>query len=683
MLVNISKTSKRSSISAIAIAACALALTPTWSNDVTARATRLNSLPVERPVSTVDGARPDISALRYYALRGEQGRVQSEISRLRQLYPNWQQPDNIFAEDNATEQQLWKLYSDGKTDLLKAEIVRLQALNIGYTPSPELLDKIEQRETRTGVAAAWAARDWNEVINQANANPALLAGDDIELIWFLGEAYARKERPEDSFDAFGAALKSANSRQERKATIQKAALLLSTDKALQLLHATPELTDDPNMAIEVQDAIVRGALAKSAELGEPLPATLGTHLADFLVRAKISNSHEDAVLLAWSRFGQRDWKGADKWFTHALTLKQSPKAVEGAIMSAMRLQDIPGASGLAGEWLNSTPEIGALFLSVHAPALLQPVPQAMDSRFLQVYAERTVALENGEGSEALAWYAFNIRQLDAADAWFSKAMEWEETETAVYGKALTAGRRKDRAMFDAVQSSFGPKYPTVAALKYKREVHRKKPVAVKRTSAAQSHSGRLRRRIAKLHQAKQFGECLELSRSLRQYGPLKAQDHQTRGWCLMGANRPVEAAQAFAASVRLGGRGKVSSAYGQALATLRSGKTNEALSIANQNPMTPKQRRVIDIELLTQRARAAFANRDYAASVYALDKRAKLIPETCDLTLLRAWAHYHTGRITSARAIFANLDQQLSTRNSKKGLNATKRKQALAVSNDR
>jgi len=168
-----------------------------------------------------------------------------------------------------------------------------------------------------------------------------------------------------------------------------------------------------------------------------------------------------------------------------------------------------------------------------------------------------------------------------------------------------------------------------------------------------------------------------LSRKLRSYGPLVGAGHQMRGWCLLNAKRPAEAEQAFASAVRLGGKGLRESAYGQALAALRTGKTNAALDIAENHNLSSKQRRTVDVELLTQRARAAFANQDYAATVYALDQRAKIARETRDLTFMRGWAHFHAGHYQDAKSIFAVLDQQLSTRDTVKGLNAAQRRLAF------
>ncbi len=665
--------------SALALAASASAIAEELpAGEIISQVAALNTQPiVERPnlgSTFVNGARPDVSALRYYAVRGEQQRVQSEIRRLKGLYPNWKQPENIFADDSGEEKPLWDLYAKGDISTLKAKMSEMAKQVAGYVPSHELISKLEQRENRSVIANSWKSKDWDGVIASANANPGLLTGDDIEVIWFVAEAYAQKERPQEATEAFGAALAIAKSAEERRATMQKAAILLTSDQALSLLRANPTLAQDKGLVGETEDAIIRGALARSAELGVPFAPKLKERVEKFSQRVIKSGSQTDAVLLAWSNFGQSNWADSLKWFEIAMKGEKNVKATEGAIMSAMRLGDLAKASSLANAWRDTSPEIGALFISIYAPNLLQTKPVALDPEFLATYAAKTSQLKNGEGAEALGWYAYNVAQLDAARAWFGKAIAWEETETAAFGAALTEVRAKNRTAFSALQVQFGGKYEKVAKLKYTVAARKKGKVRVSRRSRAATQAGRLRGRIAKLQSSKQFGKCLQESRRLRQFGPLKSADHEMRGWCLMGAKRPAEAERAFAAAVARGGKSTNPSAYGRALASLRAGKTNLALTIANSSQLTKKQRRVIDLELLTQRARAAFANQDYAAVIHALDSRAKLTPEPRDLTVMRGWAHYNTGRLNSAHQIFALIDQQLSTRDSRRGLQSVTRK---------
>ncbi|MEM9731869.1 MAG: hypothetical protein AAF903_00125 [Pseudomonadota bacterium] len=639
----------------------------------------LNTMPLHASAKSINGAQPDIEALRYYALRGEQDRVKAEIARLKQLYPTWQQPQNIFAPEDDNEKRLWDLYGKGDLTGLRAEIERLERDLSGFKPSRDLLSKVEQKEARLGIKGAIVEKKWQDAIDQANANPSLLLGDDLEVIWFLAEAYARIERHEEAFDAYLAALRASTKDDERKATVQKAAGLLSTERALALLEASPELRANETLAGEATDGIVRGALARMAQTGEAPPELLKLYIDGFTVRARMSRNNEDSILLAWAHFGQSQWAQADEWFNRAFQAKATPKAVEGAIMTSMRLGKWDRAAGLAGKWLHEADEIGALFISIHARELLKAKPARMAAPFLATYAAKTGQLKSGEGAEALGWYAYNIKQDAAARAWFHKAMEWEQTETAAFGLTLTTARQKDRNGWNIMQANYGTLYPRVAGVKF--QVERKyNRVAVKRRSTKQERAGILRGKIARLQKGKRYRQCLQSSRKLRSFGPLNAGDQQMRGWCLLGVKRPQEAERAFAAAVGLskskgGNKSRVPSAYGQALSALRTGKTNRALAIANANPLTAQQRRVIDIELLTQRARAAFDNRDYGASIYALDQRKRLTGESRDLTFMRAWAHFHSRQLKRALALFQQLDNQLSSRESRRGIGAVKLEQ--------
>lgn len=623
------------------------------------------------PQSASNGARPDISALRYYANRGEQDRLQAEIQRLKALYPNWKQPDNIFADESEEEQGLWSMFAEGDIDGITRQIAKLSEDIPGYQPSAELLDKVRQRMLRRDIAKAYKAEKWQSVVDQLNATPSLLVTNDLELLWFAAESYARLERPKDALSAFKAAFASSTTPQERRATMQKASGMLATEAALSLLDSAEELSLDEILRGEVEAAIVRGALGRSAQTGEELPRMLEKHVAKFEKDTRASGQTEDAELLAWSNFGRSQWQQAHDWFTLA-AVKDDPKAIEGLIMASKRLGRTEQAVALADKWQDRTPEIGALYLGLRAPLLLTPKPSDPGETFLQNYAARTLSLESGEGAEALGWFAFNTKQYAASRAWFTKAMEWEDTETAAFGLAMVASQTADRTAFDTLKAHYGAKYKRVATLAFAPVQKRMAGAAVKRRSSASARAGSLRGKIAKLYQGKKYSACLRESRKLRSFGPLKAADHQMRGWCLLGADRPSEAERAFAAAVRMGGKKSGVSAYGESLAALRLGKTNAALSIANNAGLTTKQRRTIDIEILSQRARAAFNNQDYGATIYALDQRARLTGEGRDLALMRGWAHFHSGRKGIARQVFATLDGQLSTQETRRGLSAVR-----------
>ncbi|MGO8499567.1 cellulose synthase, partial [Rhizobium ruizarguesonis] len=79
----------------------------------------------------------DESALRYFASRGDNVRLQAEISRLQALYPNWVPPADPLALPQNGDKQLeamWQLYSDGLYAELRKAVADRQAADAGWQP---------------------------------------------------------------------------------------------------------------------------------------------------------------------------------------------------------------------------------------------------------------------------------------------------------------------------------------------------------------------------------------------------------------------------------------------------------------------------------------------------------------------------------------------------------------------
>ena len=142
------------------------------------------------------------------------------------------------------------------------------------------------------------------------------------------------------------------------------------------------------------------------------------------------------------------------------------------------------------------------------------------------------------------------------------------------------------------------------------------------------------------------------------------------GWCLMSLNRPQEAAAAFSAA-QSGPATRVDGAYGEALAALRSNRTDEAVMAANSGGLTTARRNEIGLAALAQKASMTFDQGKYEDTLRALDQRRMFVAEPRDLAILRAWSTYHTGHSEEARTMFSNLDGQMSTTESRAGIAAT------------
>ena len=154
-------------------------------------------------------------------------------------------------------------------------------------------------------------------------------------------------------------------------------------------------------------------------------------------------------------------------------------------------------------------------------------------------------------------------------------------------------------------------------------------------------------------------------------GGRSAQASVNLGWCLMQLERPQEAALAFDRAIATGeGKVREDAAYGKSLAALRGNLTNTAVQAANAAVLSPKRRNEIGVAVLAQRAVGSYNNGGYEEALSALDQRRSFSPETRDLTMMRAWSYYHLGRRDEAQRLFAALDRQTSTKETRQGLGA-------------
>jgi tetratricopeptide (TPR) repeat protein len=127
----------------------------------------------------------------------------------------------------------------------------------------------------------------------------------------------------------------------------------------------------------------------------------------------------------------------------------------------------------------------------------------------------------------------------------------------------------------------------------------------------------------------------------------------SRGWCLMDINRPMEAAKAFDAALASSNRKtREDAAYGQSLAFLRAGLSNNAAVAATKAPQTQQRAAELQIAILADRALAAFDAKRYREALIYLDQRAQLRQEPIDLMVLRGYAYLNMKMYGDAERIF-------------------------------
>lgn len=582
-------------------------------------------------------ARVDESALRYYAAQHAQARVEAEIRRLRALHPGWEPPTDLHRRGAGGEDQvLWDLYGKDRIDDLKLEIDRRMALQSGWRPSPEMVEKLRRKELRLELVAASDRSDWKAVLGLAERDALLLDGGDLDVIWRVAEATAETGSKDHALELYRLALAGARTPEERVGTVRKALAVLGPTTT------APLLAEDRNGEFEP----VRLDLAR-ARIGEALrPEATAAPAAEDLERLALAARRPDATagdaaLLGWAALKRGDATAAYDWFGIARAHGGDAKTTLGAALAAERSGRHDEAIEIAGAGADDA-EVGGLYLDLVGTDIAGEAPKTLSAERTKRYVAVIEKLESGDAAQALAWYAWKAHQYEAARAWFVKAMAWRPTAKSAEGHLLALKALGDRAEFERLAADYRDRFADLA------------PVA----GFAVVASGR---------SAPARRSCTALLAE----GGRSAGDELAKAWCLMERQRGEEALVAFASARRGDPRLASEAAYGESLAHLRAGRTDDAVAVAASGDLTAERREEIGRVALAQQAIARFRAEDWRGVIETLDRRRRHTTEPRDLGGLRGWSLHHLGRIDEARDVFARLDAQLSTHDSRTGLAAT------------
>ncbi|MBL8576471.1 MAG: tetratricopeptide repeat protein [Mesorhizobium sp.] len=686
--------------------------------------------PSRNPAST--GPVVDETALRYFAAQGDTRRLEAEIARLRALYPDWVPPENPLAavpQGDPQLDQMWKLYSEGRIADVRKAISDRQTREPGWQVPSDLLDRLQLAEAREQLVNASDIKQYDTVVRVASANPAMLTCGDIDVLWRVGEAFARTDRRQRALDAYLYILRSCEQPQERLATIQKAAELLPRADLDQLLAL--ERTVDGKPEFEP----VRGEIARRAIVAADADPTITVSATDLALVEKLANAggtQGDDLLLGWYYLRRDNPAVAETWFRKAVARQRDAASSQGLALALINQDRPQEAEAVLYEWRDASDDVRAVYLAAIANMLaLRPSPQFAPEVLQRVVAEVAKAKDSAS-AEQLGWYADNFNQFDTAERWFRSALEWgPDSEPAAFGLALMRWKLGDQAGVRDVQTAWagrsdripivGERSIETAALapRERRQVEvgvaadpvaprpvkavavsqprqpieldivaapapARSPVAVGQAGESQSDRQPLPQvtreaavsyvaqepPVSRKTPPRQKGDRVRAKgcRTTEDPEGMSPQAALTRGWCLMEANRPVEAAKAFEVALRGSGQTRSDAAYGQSLAYMRVGLTDLAAVSATKAPVGSSRSVEINAALLSQRATSAFQNKRYVETLLALDERARIVPEPLDLMVLRGYAYMNLIRYRDAERVF-RAAASAGNRDAMRGLN--------------
>jgi len=397
----------------------------------------------------------DDFALRYYAALNQSARVNAEISRLQRLYPGYEPPQDLYSAPTegalVDEEPFWQLYSADKVDELRGAIAAKQREVPGWKPTRDLATKLHRKELRQKVSAFWADGRWQDLVEYIKSEDLAGLDADVDILWTIGEAFARTKQTDDAVAIYKSILASAKDKQVRVGTIQKAMATLRMNEVEKLLEAAPGQAGDYS-AIMVDITRARIAAFLHDERAKDLPAA---DLSQFQSYARDSREADQMGLVAWHAYKRRDFPVALEWFKAAIGGAGADATIAHGLAHTLRALDkMREAEEVAYAWREPLVNNVILFIDLLERDLSRETPPFIEPDRLIRYARVTAEVASGEGAQALGWYAYNSCQFDVAYWWFERAMAWYPKDATVYGYALAARRLKKEKDFYEVANRY-------------------------------------------------------------------------------------------------------------------------------------------------------------------------------------------------------------------------------------
>ncbi|WP_134499411.1 tetratricopeptide repeat protein [Microvirga pakistanensis] len=655
--------------------------------------------PNAAPAPSGNQPQVDESALRYFASQGDTRRVNAEIARLRALYPNWTPPSDLSQLSAGTVtidpivERLWNLYKEDRIAEVRAAIAERQSSDPNWKPPEELVTALDTVEARRRLTNASDSGQWRTVLSVATENPNLLTCVNVDVLWRVAEAFAKTEQPNRTRDVYTYLLTNCANPGERLATLQKALSLLPDNQVADLLQFERKTGDEPDNFDSIREELARRRVERAANDDKMTASAEDLATVERLTR----NSDEPGpvLVLAWYNYHHGNPARALELFKTALDRNGGNKAAEGYAMSLRALERLAEAEVFAYDWRDKAPENMKIYLDVATALLAQDPPPRLETRIVSRIVPVVTSQRFPDGAQALGWFSYNTSQFQTARDWFRQALSWRaDDEPSAYGLALSTQRLNDRAAFNAIVAQWRDRSERIADLAAgttpraaQQRVAPPQPMAPLEPGPQESmrsvpvRAGTPRAFVEHTTTAVEQGfttatagprasgsrNCL-MTRNPDGLAPNAA---LALGWCLMEANRPMEAASAFDQAIRRGSaRTREEAAYGKSLAYLRKNLTSEAAVAAAQAPQTGPRRVELSASILGQRALAAYRDGRYVEAILALSERARIVPEQTDLMLIRGWSYFKLGRYNDAEKVFRAVQRTGYSDEASVGLNA-------------
>jgi len=408
----------------------------------------------------------DLTALRYFAGQGDLARVAAEIRRLREKHPGWEPPQDLFAQQGNSEfeKPLWDLFAQHDYDGVRAGIAAIQDKNPSWQPSSDLMTKLSLAEANDQLVKASDAQQWGDVINIAAANKMLLTCGNVDAIWRTAEALARTDDEPRAAEAYRYILTACAKREERLATVQKAAQLLKSPDDLEgLIRLGRRLPNGTSEFESVRLDLIRQKIGDAAA-GKPGAEASPTEIDALAAHARGANDRNDQQLLGWLAYSRKDYPQAESWFSMALKPGLDAKAAEGLVLTLRGGGKIAEAEKLSVQYAGLGPLNRKLMIEVLTAALADPSATPLAPDDLVTLSQAIDQAKSADGAQLYGWHLYNANDVASAVDWFRKSADWQPNEPAAIGLIVAARRLHNNRDYADLVAKYRDVYPKVAEL---------------------------------------------------------------------------------------------------------------------------------------------------------------------------------------------------------------------------
>lgn len=528
------------------------------------------------------------------------------------------------------------------------------------------------------------------------ANEGGLQSDDLMLGWY----YLRRENPALALTWFG----KAYTKQNDAASAQGLALsLINLDRPQEAENILYQWRDTSDEVRAVYMAAVANMLAI-----QPPPAFPPEVLARAVAEIAKTKDAASAQQLGWYADSFNQFETAARWFRTALEWKADDEpSAYGLALMAWKLGDRASMQAVQTAWAGRSeriPTVGEPSIQTaaleaskrrqveigyaadpNAPRPIQSIsvtsgaqmpmqrqPVAAQPGYPQPAPQQPVYQQTPQQAYQQPAYPQPVQQPQYQQPTYQQPTYQQPVQQAPVYQQPTYQQppvyqqpAQQQPIYQQPAQPYSqnqqPYYPPVAQQQV--EMPRQAAAASYTTEQPQVVRSQPRRSSGKSDRVRPSG-C----RSTMDPEGLSPQAALTRGWCLMEANRPIEAAKAFEVALRGNGQTKSDAAYGQSLAYMRVGMTDSAAVAATKAPFSNSRAVEVNSAMLAARANSAFQNKRYTETLLALDERARISPEQTGLMILRGYAYLSLKRFGDAERVF-RAAAAAGSKDARRGLN--------------